>query len=66
MQQKVTPVIGANLVVQNMPFNATVSAVEHDKQTNRTKVFLDWGEHGKSYVWAHDEWDVWFNVARVN
>ena len=33
---------------------------------NRTKIFLDWGEHGGSYVWLHDEGKTWSRKSPLN
>jgi hypothetical protein len=33
---------------------------------DRTKIFLDWGEHGDSYVWLHDEGKTWSRKSPLN
>jgi hypothetical protein len=43
-----------------------VSKVELIKSECRHKIFLDWGEHGTSHVYDHDEGKVWRRYLDVN
>jgi len=52
--------VGERLVVHGWrDFPAYVERIEHDTAGN-TLIFLDWGEHGKSRVYLHDENKVWY------
>ncbi len=51
--------IGDRLIVQGMHFPAYVERIEYDASTDRTTLYLDWREHGKSRVFLHDEGKVW-------
>lgn len=65
-------------VVVNCGFNPPVrveSIVHEDKDGNLTedankvactRLNLDWGEHGKSRVYLHDEGKTWFPALEVN
>ncbi len=46
-----------------MSQKAIVEDVVWDREINAWKILLDWGEFGKSRVWAHDENRVWFRVS---
>lgn len=58
--------VGDRLVVQSMPFPAYVERIEEDPATDRVIYHLDWKEHGKSRVYAHDENKVWYKYAQAN
>jgi hypothetical protein len=58
--------IGDRLVVQNSPFPAYVERIEEDPTTASTILHLDWKEHGKSRVYAHDENKVWYVYSNSN
>jgi hypothetical protein len=58
---KPLPIIGERLVVHGMSQNnSLVESVEWDSERHDWRINLDWGSHGKSRVWAHDEHNVWF------
>jgi hypothetical protein len=58
--------IGDRLVVQSMPFPAFVERIEREENTDRTILFLDWKEHGKSRVYLHDENSTWYKYIANN
>ena len=58
--------IGDRLVVQNSPFPVYVERIEEDPTTASTILHLDWKEHGKSRVYAHDENKVWYVYSNSN
>ncbi len=58
--------IGDRLVVQEMPFPAYVESIEYEESTARTVIHLDWKEHGKSRVYAHDENKTWYKYMDNN
>lgn len=43
-----------------------VERVERDPLTGDVAVYLDWGDHGKSRVWEHDEGKIWYRCQFVN
>jgi hypothetical protein len=51
--------IGDRLVVHGMPFPAYVEKIEDDPGSASTILYLDWGQHGKSRVFLHDQGKVW-------
>lgn len=52
--------IGERLIVSGVFYaKAIVSAVVWDETTLRYEITLDWGEHGISRVYCHDENKVW-------
>lgn len=63
---KQPPNIGERLVVHGMSQKAIVEDVVWDREINAWKILLDWGEFGKSRVWAHDENRVWFRESINN
>lgn len=58
--------VGDRLVVQGMSFPAYVERIEEEAGTDRTIIFLDWREHGKSRVYLHDENKVWYKYTGSN
>lgn len=58
--------ISDRLVVQGMTYPAYVENIWFDKETNRTVIELDWKEHGKSKVYAHDENNLWYRYTGSN
>lgn len=49
-----------------MSQKAIVEDVVWDGEINAWKILLDWGDFGKSRVWAHDENRVWFRESINN
>lgn len=43
-----------------------VERVVPDPRTGDVAIYLDWGEHGKSRVWEHDEGKTWRRYEWVN
>lgn len=58
--------VGDRIVVQNMPYPAYVESVWFDPETHRTVINVDWKEHGKSKVYAHDENKTWHKYVDLN
>lgn len=58
--------VGDRLVVQGMPFPAYVECIRFEEETKRTVIELDWREHGKSKVYAHDENNIWYKYTDAN
>jgi hypothetical protein len=58
--------IGDRLVVQGLPYPAYVEGIKYDLNTARTVIELDWKEHGKSRVYAHDENVTWYKYNEAN
>jgi len=58
--------VGDRLVVQGMSLPAYVERIEEETGTDRTIIFLDWREHGKSRVYLHDENKVWYKYTGSN
>jgi hypothetical protein len=58
--------IGDRLVVSGIPFPAYVEKVEYESETDRTVIYLDWKEHGKSKVYLHDENKTWYKYSCNN
>lgn len=53
--------IGERVVVSGIRFVvARVKYVEYIAKEVRSKITIDWGIHGTSYVWDHDEGKTWF------
>ena len=64
---KLLPNVGERIVVYGMTHaQVVVESVSWDKEKHDWKVCLDWGEFGKSRVWAHDENTVWFRWKDSN
>lgn len=66
MTLKQPPNIGERLIVHGMTQIATVEDVVWDRETAAWKILLDWGQFGKSRVWAHDEDSVWYRWSSSN
>lgn len=61
------PQVGSRIVVTGWEnLEVTVTAIKWIKSENRHKLFLDWKEFGKSYVWDHDEGKTWRRFLDVN
>lgn len=60
MNTKILPEIGERLVVHGLKHCALVDDVVWDAEVNSWKIILDWGSHGRSRVWSHDENRVWY------
>jgi hypothetical protein len=61
--------IGDRVVLMNSTMSfltAEVVNVIYDPTEDRTRIDLDWGVHGKSRVYAHDEGVVWCKVENYN
>ena len=58
--------VGDRLLVQNSPFPAYVESIEYDPITDRTTIYLDWKEYGKSRVYLHDENKTWVKYIYLN
>jgi len=62
---KTLPHVGERLVVHGLfQYESTVIGVEWDEERSAWRIDLDWGIHGQSRVWAHDENKVWFRWRR--
>ena len=63
----VPPIIGERIIVERIEeFSAKVAKVEWIDSEYGYKIHLDWGEFGMSYVWGHDEGNVWKRYFNVN
>jgi len=61
------PAPGERVIVERMEeYKVTVLGFEWIREENRFKIHLDWGEHGQSYVWHHDEGKTWRRFLEVN
>lgn len=60
------PAVGERIVVYGMLQKATVEDIVWDEKNCDWKINLDWGEFGKSRVWAHDEHKVWYRWVSNN
>lgn len=61
------PNIGDRIVVQGMSqYTTHVSSVTFVQSEQRWKIELDWGEHGTSRVYDHDENKVWYRYTESN
>ena len=58
--------IGDRLVVHGLSLPAYVERIEEDPTTASTILYLDWKEHGKSRVYAHDEGKIWTRYLDLN
>lgn len=54
------------LVHQWFGMKIIVERIERDPKTGNVAIYLDWGEFGKSRVWAHDEGAIWRRYENVN
>lgn len=64
---KSPPRVGDAVVVDCLAhFTAKVERVVYEFENARTRIDLDWGEHGKSRVFAHDEGKIWRRVEDFN
>lgn len=65
---KPPPKVGDAIVVKgafaHLPVK--VERVVYEFENARTRINLDWGEHGKSRVFAHDEGTVWLRAGDCN
>lgn len=67
MNTKTPPNVGDRLVVHGLNnFVSIVRSVEWNKLTYDWQINLDWGIHGQSRVWLHDEDTVWFRYSASN
>ena len=61
------PAVGDRIVVHGMNhFICVVESVEWNKEVADWKIKLDWGIHGQSRVWLHDEDTIWFRYSTTN
>lgn len=59
------PAIGSTVIIPRWEdFKVTVIAVK--QLPGQTKLVLDWGDHGVSHVWMHDEGKSWCRLANMN
>jgi hypothetical protein len=59
--------IGDRLVVNGMShLKSVVSNIVYDESIARTRITLDWGEHGFSNVYLDDENVVWYKYSESN
>lgn len=58
--------VGDKLVVQGWSIHPVVEKVWYDKDTDRTIIELDWGVHGKSRIYEHDENVTWYKYNETN
>ena len=65
---KTLPRVGDAVVVDGSlsHLTARVERVVYETNTDRIRIDLDWGAHGKSRVFAHDEGTVWHRVENFN
>jgi len=66
MNMKILPAIGERLIVHGLQHHATIEDIVWDATVNSWKIILDWGPHGKSRVWSHDENRVWYRWSSHN
>lgn len=57
--------VGDTIVVYGR-HKAKVASVWYDPETARTQIDLDFGEHGKAKVFAHDEGKTWTRLSNNN
>lgn len=60
------PVVVGELVTVCRNIPVKIAEINHDKETNRTLLILDWGNKQTSKVWLHDEGSVWFRYLELN
>lgn len=58
--------VGDRIVVYDMPHQARIASFSHDEATGRVRINLDWGQHGKSRVFLHDEGEIWHRHIEPN
>jgi hypothetical protein len=58
--------VGDIIRVYQMEQLAMVEKVWYDKLTARTVIQLNWGEFGRSVVYAHDENKIWYIYSSAN
>lgn len=58
--------VGERLVVYGRPEAAIVSECSWNQDEVRWDIRLNWGPHGKSWVYGHDEGKVWFRYGKVS
>ena len=67
MSAKQPPGTGERVIVHGILYaQAIVERVELDEKTRSWIIHLDWGEHGKSRVYSHDEGLIWHRYAELN
>jgi len=61
------PKVGERIVIHGMSdFVARVESVEWNIESSDWVIRLDWGIHGKSRVWLHDEGKIWKKWMELN
>lgn len=61
------PDLGERVIVNGMyNFVTTVLDIQFMPKQNRHIITLDWGEHGKSYVYDTDEGKTWYRLSKMN
>jgi len=64
---KPLPIPGERIIVNRWEqFIIKVLYTEWIKKESRFKIHLDWGIHGKSYVYTSDEGKVWRRYLSIN
>ena len=58
--------LGDRVVVQGMPFEARICEIFPKDRSGRVRIKLDWGIHGYSHVWLHDEGRIWQRYIELN
>ena len=61
------PSVGDRIIVHGIMYaTAKVANVVWDTETHRYVLTVDWGEHGYSRVFDHDEGNVWYRYKSAN
>ena len=60
------PISKGTRVVYGRPEKVTVADVVFVPSELRWAIVLDWGPHGVSRVYDHDEGKVWFRYGQAN
>lgn len=58
--------IGDKVVVYGILPPAVVEVIWYDGETARLTIELNWGDRGKSRVFAHDEGKIWVKYLDMN
>lgn len=67
MNKNNAPNVGDRIVVEDIKYAlATVQKRLYNEKTGETLLVLDWGIHGTSKVWLHDENVTWYRYDTMN
>lgn len=67
MKNSMLPAIGDRVVVHGIRHvSCVVHSIEWNNEAADWQINLDWGTHGRSRVWCHDENRIWFRYLSSN